>query len=239
MFRFFRTIRQTLINEGKTSKYFRYAVGEILLIVIGILIALQIQNWNQKRLDRIEERYLLIELKDNLNQEAERLEYGIEMQKEQIEDFQGIRNFFQTPSIAPEQLEENLKWINNDFAFNPITSAYETMKSTGIGFSNRRLKAQLVQYYDVEQAILLVNLGKHQELNSTVVRPIVLKYLKWDRIRGKRIPKDIHDPEFKDAILEPLDIMTARVTRCLDIGQRILGLNREILAVVEQELEGL
>ena len=49
MFKFFRQIRQNLISEGKTAKYFKYAIGEIVLVVIGILIALQINNWNETR----------------------------------------------------------------------------------------------------------------------------------------------------------------------------------------------
>ncbi len=51
MIKFFRTIRQNLLNEGKTTKYFKYAIGEIVLVVIGILIALQINNWNNNRVD--------------------------------------------------------------------------------------------------------------------------------------------------------------------------------------------
>ena len=47
MFQFFRRIRQRLLSENKFSKYLIYAIGEILLVVIGILIALQINNWNQ------------------------------------------------------------------------------------------------------------------------------------------------------------------------------------------------
>ncbi|MFC4720851.1 DUF6090 family protein [Geojedonia litorea] len=49
MIKFFRHIRQNLLIEGKTSKYFKYAIGEIVLVVIGILIALQINNWNEQR----------------------------------------------------------------------------------------------------------------------------------------------------------------------------------------------
>ena len=59
MIKFFRKIRQNLLNEGKTARYFKYAIGEIILVVIGILIALQINTWNQQRLDRkIESKYL-------------------------------------------------------------------------------------------------------------------------------------------------------------------------------------
>ncbi len=49
MIKLFRNIRQNLLNEGKTTKYFKYAIGEIILVVIGILIAIQINNWNEKR----------------------------------------------------------------------------------------------------------------------------------------------------------------------------------------------
>ena len=49
MIKFFRKIRQDLLSRGKTGKYFKYAIGEIILVVIGILIALQINNWNENR----------------------------------------------------------------------------------------------------------------------------------------------------------------------------------------------
>lgn len=50
MIGFFRKIRKKLADDNKPAKYFRYAIGEILLVVIGILIALQVNNWNQDRI---------------------------------------------------------------------------------------------------------------------------------------------------------------------------------------------
>ena len=50
MLKFFRKIRQKLFSEGKLKNYLLYAIGEIVLIVIGILIALQINNWNLERI---------------------------------------------------------------------------------------------------------------------------------------------------------------------------------------------
>lgn len=49
MIKLFRNIRQNLLAEGKTTKYFKYAIGEIFLVVIGILIALNINNWNEQK----------------------------------------------------------------------------------------------------------------------------------------------------------------------------------------------
>ncbi len=56
MIKFFRRIRQNLIKENKVSRYVLYAVGEIVLVVIGIMIALSINNWNQERTNRTEEQ---------------------------------------------------------------------------------------------------------------------------------------------------------------------------------------
>ncbi|MBT8306228.1 MAG: hypothetical protein KJN85_04770, partial [Maribacter sp.] len=49
MIKFFRKIRQQLLIENRTGKYLLYAIGEIVLVVIGILIALQINNWNEEK----------------------------------------------------------------------------------------------------------------------------------------------------------------------------------------------
>jgi len=59
MIKFFRKIRQNLVMENKTGKYFKYAIGEIILVVIGILIALQINNWNERRKERAQEQALI------------------------------------------------------------------------------------------------------------------------------------------------------------------------------------
>ena len=66
MIRFFRKIRQGLLTENKFSKYILYAVGEIVLVVIGILIALQVNTWNQHRISHNLELKLLKDLKRDL-----------------------------------------------------------------------------------------------------------------------------------------------------------------------------
>ena len=70
MIKFFRKIRQNLLSEGKTGKYLKYAIGEIVLVVIGILIALQINNWNENQKNNEKEisiaKELHIELNENL-----------------------------------------------------------------------------------------------------------------------------------------------------------------------------
>ena len=77
MLKFFRTIRQKLIMENKTAHYLKYAIGEIVLVVIGILIALQINNWNESRKERVKEKEILLALADNLENNIITLEADV------------------------------------------------------------------------------------------------------------------------------------------------------------------
>jgi hypothetical protein len=67
MFRFLRQIRQRLLTDNKFSKYLLYAIGEILLVVIGILIALQVDNWNKKNEDDRRATQILLALQNEFN----------------------------------------------------------------------------------------------------------------------------------------------------------------------------
>jgi len=67
MIKFFRKIRYDLMKKNKTGKYLKYAIGEIILVVIGILIALQINNWNETSKNEREQIVFLNNLKNDLN----------------------------------------------------------------------------------------------------------------------------------------------------------------------------
>ncbi|WP_411767081.1 DUF6090 family protein [Winogradskyella sp. A3E31] len=68
MIKFFRNIRKNLLMQDKTSKYFKYAIGEIILVVIGILIALQINNWNENQTIKGKNAIILQNLNDEFNE---------------------------------------------------------------------------------------------------------------------------------------------------------------------------
>lgn len=78
MLKFFRKIRQNLISSGKTASYLKYAIGEIILVVIGILIALQINNWNESRKLVSEEKQYYKNIKRQLTEDASFIENNIE-----------------------------------------------------------------------------------------------------------------------------------------------------------------
>ena len=71
MINFFRRIRKNLLSENKVSKYLLYALGEILLVVVGILIALQVNNWNEDRNSRQFEIRMLTEVRNALSDDLD------------------------------------------------------------------------------------------------------------------------------------------------------------------------
>jgi hypothetical protein len=77
MIKFFHKIRQKLLREGKTTRYLKYAIGEIVLVVIGILIALSINNWNQERQNCLKEEGYLENLERDLNNQISSIDIQI------------------------------------------------------------------------------------------------------------------------------------------------------------------
>ncbi|NNK79857.1 MAG: hypothetical protein HKO93_00035 [Flavobacteriales bacterium] len=84
MIKFFRKIRQRLLSESKFSKYLLYAIGEIALVMIGILLALQVNNWNELRKERGREVGFLHGLKTDLLADQRQLDYIIERRTEKV-----------------------------------------------------------------------------------------------------------------------------------------------------------
>ena len=85
MIKFFRKIRYNLMEQNKTGKYFKYAIGEIILVVIGILIALQINNWNEKRKDSRAETNLLIGLQNEFKLNLEKIDSSVDTNQKNID----------------------------------------------------------------------------------------------------------------------------------------------------------
>ena len=85
MLKFFRKIRQNLLSEGKTGKYLKYAIGEVLLVMIGIILALQVNNWNENRKIRIVEKSALSNLKKDFEFNLSSIEDLIETTSREIE----------------------------------------------------------------------------------------------------------------------------------------------------------
>ena len=122
MIKFFRKIRQKLLSEGKTGKYIKYAIGEIVLVMIGILLALQVNNWNERRKDNLGEKAILTQLEKEYYANLKQLEAKMEMRSLVITSGLSILQYMNTPTpdIPRDSVLLNLSRVNNDPTFDPI-----------------------------------------------------------------------------------------------------------------------
>ncbi len=134
MIKFFRKIRQNLLSEGKTGKYFKYAIGEIILVVIGILIALQINNWNEERKINKERTQLLKSIKADLETDVEEITSFLTQTKEGQKYLQDASQKISSTSFPLDSLIHFVKdelFIYVD-AFNGFNNnTYNSAKSSG------------------------------------------------------------------------------------------------------------
>ena len=148
-----------MVNEGKTTNYLKYAIGEIMLVVIGILIALQINNWNDNRKDSIQEKVVLRSLLENLNQakaQSELLiseEYTLKKGLMQILGVVSVENSIDH-EIIPDSIFKMAVWdLQSD---QPTFIAYSNLKNTN-KLSLIKNKKLIEKFTDLEFSLNKLN----------------------------------------------------------------------------------
>ena len=148
MIKFFRRIRQKLLAEKIFNKYLVYAVGEIILIIIGILIALQISNWNEVKKIRSSEQQYLLALKTEFNFNKVELEKIMKRNMTNAENTIKVLNIMgpESPQITEEELSFLLAGsLSFEVQFDPNQGVLDEIIGSGkLGlFSNDELKFAL------------------------------------------------------------------------------------------------
>ena len=148
MIKFFRHIRQHLLAESKFSKYILYAIGEIVLVVFGILIALQINTWNEARKEAAFENEILSQIRENLIQDRTNL-MAIINWHQRAYDASGKLINDSIRSKHPDSVPLWLGEVVHFSRFQSITNSYEALKSAGLQIvKNGELRKNLGVYYD-------------------------------------------------------------------------------------------
>jgi hypothetical protein len=151
MLTFFRKIRKSLIESGSARKHALYAVGEILLVVIGILIALQINNWNEGRKAGLKETQLLEELETNLDKNIVSLQRSIDFQNFTIIGIENIITHLQKPNPNPNDslliYYDYITWFEQ---ISVSASSYEALKNNGFDIiRNKDITNRIIELFEV------------------------------------------------------------------------------------------
>ncbi len=151
MIKFFRHIRKSFLEQNKMGKYFKYAIGEIFLVVIGILIALQINNWNENRKAETYEKTILNEIHNTLKEDISfqnALEDRIRAKDTAIDKLILARQ--KKITLSNEELKRYIRLYDNGIIFSYNIGPYEALKSSGLDkIKNDSLRFALTKYYEV------------------------------------------------------------------------------------------
>jgi len=180
MIKFFRNIRKHLLTENKVSKYIVYAIGEIILVVIGILIALALNNWNEKRKEKLTEIQLYKEIRDDLHFSLIDLERDLEGHRLHNRRTIALRDHLKQKLPLTDSIPRYLRNIDNDWQFFPRTSGFDALKSIGFAtLSNDSLRENITNLFQLGfERIVGMGRDRAPVRNFQFLIPFMDKYLK-------------------------------------------------------------
>ena len=200
MLTFFRRIRKGFLDGGNTRKYLLYAIGEIALVVIGILIALSINNWNESNQENLQEIKILKQLRADLINNLEEAEQIHSEVKLRLLYSDSISLYFNEKRKLDDSLVMYLVGFRYFSIFNSANTAYKYIQSEGMNIiSNDSLRVNVTTMYEKElRNIELRSIGE-EKLQSNVLEPFIRKHF-------KPIAWDTHNVNYVKAQIQPIDI---------------------------------
>jgi hypothetical protein len=119
------------MNQNKTTKYVKYAIGEIILVVIGILIALQINNWNTTQKDIAKEQQILLSLKEEFKQNITELKFDHQINLSCLNAITTLLNFDETKDFETRTIDSLMGQVYNFATFDARLGVINDLSSSG------------------------------------------------------------------------------------------------------------
>lgn len=238
MLKFFRNIRQNLIMENKTSKYLKYAVGEIVLVVIGILIALQLNNWNTERNRGQQEISLLREMRQNLEKDLVDCRHNYFDNQQYENGNRAVLKHLTDRTPFHDSLRLHYANLYGHTTLVANTSAFDNLKSIGFDLiGNDSLRRSITSLYS-ERYSYLKNLEfeADSKIQYELMVPSVNERIQIDTIFISAKPYDaqalMDDRVFMGLLRTNLFFREWMVKMYGNTEQRILNL----MQLIDQEL---
>ena len=231
MIKFFRKIRHGLLSENKISKYALYAIGEIVLVVIGILIALQINQWQNVKQLRETEKKMLFEMEINLTSNLEVMADLIERESDMVENIKYIFDHFQARKSMNDTVRNYLARVGWLEELQLVNSTYETLKSIGLGtISSDSLRVDIAQLFEVDypKEVNWTNSIANAQL-TTLTYPMMLKhYSVEERLIPVNFENLMTDPAYKSMLALELGFKKAIILRAGILYEKTENLRKKV-----------
>jgi len=202
MIKLFKNIRQKLLVEGRTHNYLKYALGEIVLVVLGILIALQINNWNEEHILEAKSQNYYKQLLEDLKKDRIFIAQTVKKFELQRKAYQDYLNKFKTSQFTLTSIYEDLLHLNTEsYALYFNTSTIESLQNTGeIVLVPHLLRNKLLDLKRMQQKITLDESLDNRAKTGVTERLSMLVGTSsfWERIENQEELKPVLNMEKSD-----------------------------------------
>ena len=186
MIKFFRKIRYELMEKNKTANYLKYALGEIVLVVIGILIALQINTWNENRKLKSEELNILENFKESLKSDSIYHAESKQLNDKAKLSMDYLIEYMDKDLPYKDSLKYHFGNITIDWGLGYDFSTYEALKSKDLNLiTNEDLRSELIDYYNYAENVVLGLSKRYSDIIEEASRTIFSKH--FDQIWSGRV----------------------------------------------------
>lgn len=169
-----------MLSENKLSMYLIYAIGEVLLVVLGILIAFQIDRWNENRLLRNLENVMLVDIRENLIASNKSLASSISYNNTTLSNYEKILMHVREDLPYSNSLDTAFSYMSYWSDPNFTYTAYETLKSKGMDIiQNDSLKVLITEIYEQRFPFLIDELQGEWELHNSIVLPFIARNIQY------------------------------------------------------------
>jgi hypothetical protein len=138
-------------TSGKAGRYFKYAIGEIVLVMIGILLALQVNNWNQGRTQQKLEADFLQKIHQEFKKNKDQLTFVLSMHNKSFESCEFILKNYNNIQIPKDSLRKHLQQYKYSYTYNPSSSSVDALVNSGNLniISNKALSNILIEWNEM------------------------------------------------------------------------------------------
>jgi len=231
-----------MADDNKPLKYMRYAIGEIVLVVIGILIALQINNWNENQKSIKKGREILVDLRENLKSNTIQFQEDIEITKDVINSIDIVLNNITITKIYNDSLGKHLRRVTYWETSRWKSSGYKAIISNGVEIiKSKELQEAIIDLYEITYPEI-AEYTRLSEGNFPTLLPKWLELIERESTDFKNYYEHSSRPfnyqEIIDSRMFKSILTFLRSQRVIDIQLRNDGIekNQELIKLIDKEL---
>ena len=229
--------------ENKAGKYLKYAIGEIILVVIGILIALQINNWNEENKSNQRAQDILIEIKENLVFNSMQFQKEIKTENKVINSIDILLDNINNQKIYNDSLGKHFRFATYWSSARWKSSGYETLLSQGVELiKSRKVRESIIDLYQITYALISEDIRLTENNFSATILPIWLEFIERKSVgfsnaqNESAVPFDYEKVVLSEKFKSTLTFLRSNRVTGINDRNNAINKNDELIALIDDLL---